>query len=720
MPANCNQRSGSVYLLAIGMLALLFLLLFGMSRHSSGRARLVSLADQKQTALFALEACYGDMVSQLRVQIKDKNETLLQSFINAVNGQKPAFDYVPGSTLTSLLAEQQISLTSHEMVFENIEPLQYPAIIKFPEHRKPEKKGLMKVICEIVFLERSYCLEVKIPFKTVFTLTPVLRQFALFADQIHLEQPGKFGIADKINIIPIKNGAGDDSTAGSAGRQQPLCLGMSIKPHDKINTENEKEGYVYLGKSDQDIVLNLAGETQPGAGDLSDLWQVTPECFKPIDISNRPIENMTVNTISGTMQNKTLSIPLKVRNTRANLRLVGFCKELADQTGPWQQDLKYVLENDSAFARYVAEKELLSVSSSLKLFGPSFEAGAVSARVPYPRNVRNIFGRVFNRFFVLSTFDFPSAHLYTKLLYSNDSGYNPPDGQSSFGDKYAFEIESGAYRNYMSRTMSGDPAGKDFDYQNIPANLDENNTPEIYTHADFKGTDDITLNEPLDNFAGEWIYDLHSEALKSDLNKVESSIIGRITRVYRNQEEFKLAAGLDKGKFLIDGVVAIDGDLSLEDLPVTSEIRGGIILVNGKITLGNILRGFEPPPVPPVQLMLTAGFRDYLKQIEADSILTFISLTGDQITLTGHVQIGVHLVSLKQMGAPETMLNYAEPGKVILAGAVAISTPNLEQLTRQFKDELPLFCFPPEMATDEPPMAVVISDSLEGYKYVVK
>ncbi|MBU1108042.1 MAG: hypothetical protein KKB51_15325 [Candidatus Riflebacteria bacterium] len=716
-----QNKRGSVFLLAIGLLSLLVLLLFGMSRHSSGRSRLVSLADQKQTALFALEACYGDIVSQLRVRIKDKDKPLLNSFINATDGQKPDFYYVPGKTLTSLLAELQIDLVSQELVFEKIEPLKYPPIIKFPAHKQPEKKGLMKISCEVSFLNRSYSIDVKVPFKTVFTLTPVLRQFTFFADQIHLEQREHYGLSDKINIVPIRKGANDETTSGSSSDQRlPLCLGMSIKPHDQINTDNEKEGYVYLGKSDQNIILNLAGEVQPGEGDLSDLWQVTPESFKPIDISDKQIVNMTVNTTAGSLQNKTLSIPLKTRNTRANLRLVGFCKELEDQNGPWNKDLKYVLEQDSSFGRYKLNHESLGLSSSLKLLGPSFEAGAVSAKVPYPRNVRNIFGRVFNRFFVLGMFDFPSAHLYTKLLYTTSPSYTPPDGASSFGEKYPFEIESGSYKNYMSRTMSGEPDGKDFDHQNIPANLDKDNNPKIYTFADFEGTDGIKLSEPLDKFAGQWIYDLHNSQLKSDLNKVESSVIGRITRVYRNQEEFKLAAGIDKGKFLVDGVVAIDGNLTLEDLPVTTEIRGGIVLVNGKISLGSILRGFEPPAVPPVQLMLTSGFRDYLKNIEADSILTFISLTGEQITLTNHVQIGVHLISLRQMEAPETMLTYSEPGKVILAGAIAVSTANLEQLTKKFRDELPLFCFPPEMATGEPPMAVVIADSLEGYKYVVR
>ncbi|HPT48091.1 MAG TPA: hypothetical protein PLM07_19585, partial [Candidatus Rifleibacterium sp.] len=194
----------------------------------------------------------------------------------------------------------------------------------------------------------------------------------------------------------------------------------------------------------------------------------------------------------------------------------------------------------------------------------------------------------------------------------------------------------------------------------------------------------------------------------------------RITRVYRNQADFKTAAQLDQGQLLIDGVVAIDGDLTLDDLPSTTEIRGGIVLVNGKISIGNLARGFVPQIEPPTQLMLTAAYRDYLKELKPESILTFISLTGDQITLTDNVQMGVHLISLKKLTAVEPMLVYANPGKVMFAGAIAVSTPDIEHLTRQFKTELPLFSFPPGMATAEPPMAVVISDELAGYEYEVR
>ncbi len=715
-------RRGSIYLLAAGLLSLLILLIFAISSHTSGRARLVTLADRKQTALYALEACYGDIISQLRVKIKNHDESLISSFIAATAGQNPEFEYSPGQTLSDMLSGLQVNFKRHEIVFEDINPLSYPPVINFPADRQPEKKGRLKIECEVNYVDHDYRLTVRVPFKTVFTLTPVLRQFILFADRIDLEQPEKIGGGDRLNIIPVSHGAIDTSAALSTGGDRlPLCLGMSIKPPEQINRDNHKEGYVFLGRSDKNIVLNLAGETQPGEGDLADLWQVTPSCFKPINITDLQIINASISTVNGSIQNKTLSVPLKGRNTRANLRLAGFCKELAAPEGPWMKDLAYSLERDETFRRFDSAREKLALSSGLKLFGPSFEAGAISARIPYPRNVRNIFGRVFSRFFVLGYFDFPSAYLNTKLLFNDNSGYNPPDGKSSFGETYPFEIESGTYRNYMSRLMSGDPAANaDFDHRNIPANLDESGTPKLFSHADFRGTDGVTLKEPLDNFASQWIYSLHSELLRNEPARIDSSIIGRITRVFRNQEDFKTAAGLSDGKLLIDGVVAIDGDLTLEDLPATTEIRGGVILVNGKISIGNLARGFVPQIEPPTQLMLTNAYRDYLRTLKAEDILTLISLTGDQIILTDNVQMGVHLISLKQLEAPEPMLTYKNPGKVMFAGAIAVSTPDLANLTRQFRDELPLFSFPPEMATEKPPMAVVINDELEGYEYEVK
>ncbi|HNX76974.1 MAG TPA: hypothetical protein PKM56_14905 [Candidatus Rifleibacterium sp.] len=715
-----RPQRGSIYLLATGLLSLLILLIFVLSSHSSGRARLLTLADQKQTALYALESCYGDIVSQLRIRIKNRDAQLLKSFIDATTGQQPAIEYSPGQTLSDMLAGLQVTYKRHEIIFESITPLAYPPIMEFPADRQPEKKGFLRINCEVSYVDHDYQLSVKVPYRTVFTLTPVLRQFIFFADHLDLEQPEKIGGGDRLNLISTANGAIDD-TLTDAGVRLPLCLGMTIKPPEKINQNNHEEGYVFLGRSDKNIVLNLAGEVQPGEGDLADLWQVTPACFKPINVADLQIINASINSSKGTMQNKTLTVPLKGRNTRANLRLVGFCKELADPRGPWADDLNYTLEQDTAYRRFAAAKETLALSSGLKLFGPSFEAGAISARVPYPRNIRNIFGRVFNRFFVLGLFDFPSAYLNTKLLYNEAAGFQPPDGKSSFGENYPFELDSGSYKNYMSRCMSGDPGpASDFDHRNIPANLDEAGNPKLFSHADFRGTDGIKLKEPLDRFAGQWLHNLHSEALRNDPALIDSSIIGRITRVYRNQTDFKAAAQLDQGQLLIDGVVAIDGDLTLDDLPSTTEIRGGIVLVNGKISIGNLARGFVPQIEPPTQLMLTAAYRDYLKELKPESILTFISLTGDQITLTDNVQMGVHLISLKKLTAVEPMLVYANPGKVMFAGAIAVSTPDIEHLTRQFKTELPLFSFPPGMATAEPPMAVVISDELAGYEYEVR
>ncbi len=721
-PALQRPDRGSIYLLAAGLISLLILLLFALSSHSSGRARLVTLADRKQTALYSLEACYGDIISQMRVKIKNRDEALVNSFIKASAGQKPAFDYSPGPTLSDMLAGLQVSFKSHEIVFDSIEPLSYPPMIDFPPDRQPEKKGLLKISCRVSYIDHDYELRVSVPFKTVFTLTPVLRQFIFFADRIDLEQPEKIGGGDRLNIVPVSHGSVDTSSPVSGGGQRlPLCLGMSIRPPEKLNSDNHKEGYVYFGRHDKSIVLNLTGETQPGEGDLADLWQITPSCFKPINIADLQIINASINTSNGSTQNKTLSIPLRGRNTRANLRLAGFGKELADPEGPWMKDLAYALERDEAFRRYDGAREKLALSSGIKLLGPSFEAGAIRARIPYPRNVRNVFGRVFSRFFVLGLFDFPSAYLNTKLLFNDNSGYNHPDGKSSFGETYPFEIDSGTYRNYMSRLMSGDPApGAGFDHRNIPVNLDETGTPKLFSHTDFRGSDGIKLKEPLDNFAGQWFYNLHSELLRNDPVRIDNSIIGRITRVFRNQEDFKSAAGLGEGKFLVDGVVAVDGDLTLADLPADTEIRGGVILVNGKISIGNLSRGFTPPVEPPVQLMLTAAYLDYLRKLEAEEILTFISLTGDQIILTDNVQIGVHLISLKQVDAPEPMLTYTNPGKVMFAGAIAVSTPDLDNLTRQFRDELPLFSFPPAMAAEDPPMAVVLADELEGYEYEVK
>lgn len=711
------RRRGSIYAVVVGLLSVLMLLFFLLSTRMSRQVRLITLSDRTQTALIFLEAWAGDIVSQIRLGLSRGDARLIQSFTQPGTAGRPALAYQPGNTLRALAASLDIDLSQPpEMVFTDIRPLNLPECLSQPANPEgQEKGGVLAITCKTTFYSKSYSLTERVPFRVTARLTPVMRQFALFADQFHLEQPVPQGAADQVNVLPIERGNRTGAPGGAGVNGYP----WNLMPTQKSIYDPVRNGFVFLGNADRPIVLNLAGELMYRKGDMTDLWEITPSCFPAIDPGGASFSAlpMFLNAEGEVITIRALPVPLRKADTFARLGLMGFSRELADSAGgPYAGTiltLDYLLADDPGFAPFKAQRRFLGVASALKLVGRNLEPYlAPDASLAPP--VRRIFGNVWQRFFVTSLWSWPSsAGLGDPLFYRSAPGFKPPPGRTWGGTRFQFEPVSGTYADFMSRTVSGDPAalaGSEENRLAIPASRDAQGRPKLAGPADFTGVDGIRMSGKFEELPGQWFKSLHEPAVS-----IDRSVRSRISRCFRNQEEFKAWAGVPENRLWIDGVVAVDGPLELADF-YGSDIRGGVVLVQGPITLGAITRGFAPAN-PSRPLITDPAFFRFINGLTGDKMLTFVSLTGEPITLTSDVQLGVQLISFRPgLGAPETFISWKDGRRVLLAGGVAVSTLQLAQRAQEFRS-MPDFFYAPGMAEPAMPLAVAILDEREEFDF---
>ncbi len=716
-PGEHASRRGSIYVVVVGLLSVLMLLFFLLSTRMSRQVRLVTLSDRTQTALIFLEAWTGDIVSQIRLGLARGDADLIRSFTQPGTAGRPALAYQPSATLRALADDLDIDLSQPpDLAFTDIKPLNLPECLSPPATAEgQEKGGILAITCRTSFYSKSYTLTERVPFRVTARLTPVIRQFALFADQFHLEQPVPQGAADQVNILPIERGNRTSSPGGAGVDGFPWNLMPTARQfHDPI-----KNGFVFLGASDRPIVLNLAGELTCRQGEMSDMWQITPACFPAIDPGGASFSAlpMFLNQEGDVITIRALPIPLRKPSTSARIGLMGFSRELADAAaGPYAGTiltLDYLLADDPGFASYRSQRRFLGVASALKLLGRNLEP-LLPPDFPYPPPLRTIFGNVWQRFFVTSLWSWPSsAGLGDPLFYKANPSFRPPPGKTWSGNRFEFEPNAGIYADFMSRTVSGDPGALSESGENrmaIPANRDAQGRPRLAKPSDFAGVDGIGVTGRFEDLPGQWF-----KSLREPATAVDRSVLGRISRCFRTQDEFKTWAGISENRLWVDGVVAIDGPLELGDFFGT-DIRGGVVLVQGPITLGAITRGFVPAD-PAKPLVADPGFFPFVNGLPGDRMLTFVSLTGEPITLTSDVQLGVQLVSFRPgLSAPETFVTWKDGRRVLLAGGVAVSTLNLAQRAREFRS-LPDIYYAPGMAEPRMPLAVSILDEREGFDF---
>lgn len=710
---------GSVYLLVIGILSVMILLLFGLSRRMSRQVQLMTLSDQTQTAFYLLEACVEDVVSQIRLGLKNGDPALVRSFVRPVTGGAPDLVYHPSQSLEALAAELKATLAGPPALrFTDFRPLPYPEGVAALPAEVQEQEGCVAVTCRLTLRGRSFRLEERVPFKVVARLTPVLREFILFCDQMHLEQGSIAGDADGINILQVQDGEHPDALtpgyAGIAGKP------WNLMPNNSNPFDAHANGKIFLGRSDRPIVLNLAGEATYRQGDMSELFHVTPQTFPAINPDGASFTPLPVfPDAEGRMLSlRTLQLPLEVRDSYALLGLLGFGLELADDHGgPYAGTLltmDYLLNGDPGFATYRSQRRHLAPAAAVKLLGRNFQR-YIPPEVPYLPPVRQIFGRVYQRFLLASLWTFPGcAGVGIPLPFRDDPGFLPEDGLTWDGTRFPFRLPRGTYADYMSRSLSSGGSFAAIPAARIlPANRDARGEPKEIHAADFASRDHLALSCAFEEFAARWFRPFADPGPDPG-----ATVLGRISRCFTSQDEFKTWAGLPQGRLWVDGVVAIDGPLELEDFDGT-DVRGGVVLVNGPISLGAITRGFTPSD-PGRPLCVDAGFNTLINTMKPEQVLTFVSLTGDPITLRDDVQIGVQLISCRPgLGSPVDLIRWEKGQRVALAGGVAVSTPYLVHRVAGFRS-VPDFFYVPGMASEPTPMAVSILEEREGYDFAVE
>ncbi|HNW34107.1 MAG TPA: hypothetical protein PKM25_04195, partial [Candidatus Ozemobacteraceae bacterium] len=274
----------------------------------------------------------GDVIRQLAIQANTPESDVYKLFRQAGTGDisVPSAPYTSNPLLVELQKELGIEMTGAPKIsIKGQKPLLYPDMLQVPEKLTGlEKIGYMSISCSIKFNKRPYTMAVRAPFMVTMRMTPVLREFVLFCDRIHLEQQRPFGNQDRINLTFTK---GSDHPkivppGYSAYKGQPWILW----PTPGFETNKDKCGRVFLGADDKPIYLNLAGEKN-FQGFMSDLWQVFPEWIKVNKAGDKfQLQPIFLDDEGKAISLRGIDIPLKFRNHLAKIGLLGFCHEITE------------------------------------------------------------------------------------------------------------------------------------------------------------------------------------------------------------------------------------------------------------------------------------------------------------------------------------------------------------------------------------------------------
>jgi len=730
--ASFSSRSrGSVTLILLGLMSVMIVFAFGLSRRMTGHSQILTIGDQSQLARYYLESYMGDVNRQIIIQANKPGSEIYQALRkNTRSSFKVIFPY-KASDLLRNLGKKELDINVDEFPPEveicDPKPLSFPDILIMPKAlQEIEKRGILEIKCSIRFQKKKYSLDVRYPFVVTMRMTPMLREFLLFCDSLHLEQSKPFGKQDQINIIFTKESQIPKNPPpgyhGYAGR--PLILWPSAGDKDKT-------GRVFLGGDDSPIYLNLAGEKsfRGDSGLMCDLWQVWPTWLKVnetgADFKQTPLfldSNQKEVNVRG------ISIPLKLSSHQAQMGILGFSYEIADPNEGFFSDSSRTLEDfldpDPSYKNMISDgKQYLALSSSIKLFGPNLESEMPD--ITYFGPNREVFGKVFGRFFLLTFFKPVSqSGGGTPLTYNPDPNYKP-----SLFSKYCevqkveFEPKNPQhiYSDFMSRVVSGggDYSGNDAPEHYLAVNPESKKSKKSLSYAEFKPADGLQLGGRFDSFGESWFKILYEGSSRAPYDDIRvKSVHSRICREFANQDEFKKYAGINKNKFWVDGVVFVRGKLELDNID-TKDIRGGIVIVENGISLKNITRGISfTDEMAPQQMIDEVG--KAVDTMSQDQILTFVSLRGETITLRGDKQIGVQLISLRSqlVGRPLDQIVWENPRRIVFCGGLAVSTLNMEHRIKEFAraNYEPIFMFVPSMSDKNPSFSAHLMPSMEGYK----
>jgi hypothetical protein len=311
------------------------------------------------------------------------------------------------------------------------------------------------------------------------------------------------------------------------------------------------------------------------------------------------------------------------------------------------------------------------------------------------------------------------------LLFNDNASFKPPP-YPTFNNisMVSFEPEdsSSRYGDFMSRVVSG--GGTDLTHF-MPYNpVDPANTKkrQILTYNQFLPADGLRVKENFDQFTRQW-FDLDPKTMKRD--DTYRNVRGRINRYFSTPAEFlKYAMGPKKDHFFVDGVVYVKGLLEIPALDFPSQdangkdlIRGGVVIAEKGVTVGNITRGikFDGKDSLEEKIKEVQTCVDNMKQ---DHFLTFVNINGSGVVLKGDKHIGVQVIALgHDVNTPRDQVRWEQPKRIVFCGGIAVNTPNMRQRVRDLSraGEDPIFMYVPCMSDPDPAVAVQLSKSVEGY-----
>ena len=781
-----RNKKGNVTIILIGIISVMILMTMALSKRMTSHTQLLMLSDYTQISRYFLESYVGDVMQNMRYEITNPDSALSQEIYKDIDNIKEQelrdkFYKNPSPKLKELATELKIDC-DYKPEVKIVDPESYindnpddpntstnegDGNLKYPDGIDPgknlgkEKKGLIRIICKCKFNNRDYKLEVKYPFSVVFRMTPVIKDFMLFVENMNEEQKDT---EDGINILLAEETKYSDTlrkgTYGLTGGAKPFIL---LQPLDQYKYNNPgASGKVYLGASDKPVYINLAGGSY-----TSDINETFLLSTKDLGIATKaqildlvPFLPLPTDRYNG----KWLSLPgtaVPIKNSQeAKMSAMGFSSMVEDafldSGSSWHLD-HFIKDSDDWKLVKAGESSLskaLSYASALKLYGLNGDIA-----------VREIYGNVFARYLIL-TFWYPNRTVVSgePLYYDKNRSidqipqklmlrvqgenryikFEPLDEENDYYDPGV------TYKFFMSRIMSGydwsNYTGSAEDKENdfAPMNIGNDTTQEraILTELEFQPQDGFSIKSSSDfkfnDFGEKWFG--YSQTENGDLSPIEE----RIGRAYSNQDKFFEAVGYDKNaskdskqNFKVNGVVFVNGDLDLSNGMIldSSSCSGGVVLVNGKITLGNIFRNEK---LKPSDFVLVRGssrpaedkFREWTNSakpnyIAADKILTFVSLSGDSIEVVGNVLLGVQLVNdLFKNNRDQIKFDVANKRDgLIFYGSIVCKKLDLVERIKEFSKidfydtmaNAPFFIYPSVMASETPPLAVQIRENMRGY-----
>lgn len=637
------NKKGNITVVLIGLISVMLLMTLALSKRMTGHTQLLTLGDYTQISRYFLESYISHVMQQVRKQVNDPKSKLSAKICESIDeagGEVPLTEGVDYEYKDSPALIELTSIYGQNNIIKKKDPvlrltdgtkrLGYPDWLKMTEPDKEgiEKKGYLEIECSCTFNKRDYTLVVQYPFTVVYRMTPVLKDFMLFVDNIYEEQKWNptqnyntnNGVSDKLNLLTVKDGL-VENTVDELFTKNSFSVNQNSKFRPMIltadtNLDEKTSGMVYFGPSDntfgKSIYLNLAGispESNSSATanrkfDNGEIHLVSPQSIglpDTIDIS-KPV-GFPLGPVG--VQAYGAEIPLKKAGV-AKFGLFGFCNEILDFFKNSNYPITDFLNKDddilmksgkeTLWGEIVKKgwesnlKDYLRFTSGIKLFGLHYKTADTDAPViPH----RQIFGNVFGRFVIFTFwyYEHGVAIMYDPEKTVKDAGveeskikfyyepgnerivnFLPPEYEEGVtGDTEQKEI----YRTYMSKIMSGmvtkDNFKKDGRGNNqdlfFPVNFDYNGgmVNTMFSEKEFSANDGFEIDLQKDSsFTFDKFGDKWFGVGGTDGQEDLSPIEKRIGRAYNSAEDFKEAVGYPK-KFKINGVVYVKGDLDLSE-----------------------------------------------------------------------------------------------------------------------------------------------------------